>query len=241
MKKLCVALTALAIVMFASSAFAGLVVNVTAMPGSGYDVSADGKTVTLQPGTTATVMMQVWATLSGTNGDFLDEKLQTLAGGIQQTHVLPSGSALQLTDAVTKGYLNPFDSLASSAVNATPDLLGTAGATNQTNALAYRAATAQVNTSLATTYALGTFKFQAVPQVGTNGVFSRINFVKAGSYVGGATFVIDGATKNGLSTSGLPLIEVGAPVACQVVIPEPSTIILLGMGALALAFIRRRK
>ncbi|MCC6123606.1 MAG: PEP-CTERM sorting domain-containing protein [Pirellulales bacterium] len=239
-QKFCVALVALAIVMFATSSFAGLVMNLTAMPGPGYSVSPDGKQVIVPPGVPTPILMQVWCSLSGTNGVFTDDKMQTIAGGVKQTQVQPSGSHLELTDTVTKGYLAPFDFGSSSAVNVAPLLLGTDGATASTGSLVYRSASAVTNTSLETHYALGTVQMIAMPQPGTNGVFSTVNWAKAGAYLGGATFVIDNSPKNGNATSGYPLISVGDPVQVAA-IPEPSTIILLGMGALALVFIRRRK
>jgi hypothetical protein len=234
-RKFCVVLATLAIVMFASSAFAGLMVDVKALAGTGYEVSADGKTVTVLPGTTPAINFGIWATVSGTDG-VTNEKLQTMAGGVVQTEVIPNASALALADATTKGYKNPFDTQATAAVTISKNLLGVASATSTTGCLNFRAASAIAAPSDPYSWQLGTFLLNAAPGA-ANGIFSSINWsLPAGGTT--AIFTIDGQNKT--AGTGAALLSVGAPVTVATV-PEPATLVLLGMGALALVFIRRRK
>ncbi|MCC6124799.1 MAG: PEP-CTERM sorting domain-containing protein [Pirellulales bacterium] len=220
------------LILSASLAHGGILMDIVALPGFGYNATLDGKGVLMGFNASPTIVMQVWATVTGTDNNFTNDGIHTIAGGIQLTHVQPSASALSLTDSTTKGYIAPFDTLKTSPVSVTSDLLGTAGATTQVNSLAYRAGLIQYTTAGNSRFLLGTFNFTA--DSGTNlGGFSTVNWVKAGSFLAGANFMIDGEPKNGLSTSGLPLISAGFPVVVYTW-PEPSTFILLGMGGFGL-------
>jgi hypothetical protein len=234
-----------AFTLFASQAFAGIIVNVLALPGSGYSVDASGKAVTVtDPG--AVVKLGVFATVSGTNATATDDGLWILNGALVQTHVNTANGtgALGLSSPdVPWGALSPFDQATQHApAPVTADSIGIAGSTTTDTLITYKAAAIVNNTTLGQTYQLGTFNYAAQPiHTPAGGVFSSINWANSGAGTALQSFKIDGTPKNGLAAS-LALITSGAPVTCAAPpIPEPATLVLLGMGALALVFIRRRK
>ncbi|MCC6127402.1 MAG: SUMF1/EgtB/PvdO family nonheme iron enzyme [Pirellulales bacterium] len=235
------------IISVTSTAYSGLVMDIIALPLSGYTanssdfvaasvpdyvVSPDGKSVVVGLNATPTIVMQVWATVTGIDADLTNDGIQGIVGGIQQTHVQASVSALSLPDEPTNGYLAPFDASPYSFVSVTPDLLGIAYTKTPENSLVYRAPAMQYTTADKSKFLLGTFNFTA--DSGSNpGGFSTINWVKSYPFIVGAIFKIDGMTKTGLVNSGYPLITVGAPVTVST-IPEPSTLLLLTAGAFGL-------
>jgi hypothetical protein len=242
MRKLFLVLGALALVAFCvGSANAGIIMDIKVGPGAGYDVAADGKTVTVTD-PAAVLALQVWATVSGTNAVATDDTIQAVWGAVQATglNTAVGTGRLQLTDAGTKGYISPFDNLASQAVTSADTLLGLTGAP-AIGMLAYRSASPVVNSSLGQSYPLGTASWAMTGLTGQAGALASINFLlPSPNSVSGATFRIDNVAKTG--TTGASLLTLGAPVTVNVAtIPEPTTLVLLGMGALALVFIRRRK
>jgi hypothetical protein len=238
-RKLCVILAAM-VVMFASSAFAGLLINVQAVPGDGYTVADGGKSINvIDP--SALVQFEVFATISGKNAILTDERYTMVSGGFKLTRSSGNTSALSLPDVLaedgvtvlTKGYLPPYDSLKTSAVTITDTLIGKEGATNATGAWAARTANSVFTTHSPETYALGYFALT----VRTDGYYDgpiSVNYVKPGTGIGAYTFTIDGVAGTAAD------ISVGMPCTL-LAIPEPATLVLLGMGALALVFVRRRR
>lgn len=229
-RKFAVTLMLLAVFcLVASSAFAGLVVSVKVAPGQA-DVAYTADGAEVQAGTQ--LLMQVWASVVGADQIANNDKLQTVSGGIKLT----GAGALALdTTNNPYGYAAPFaESTAVPTVTETQ--LGLGASTAAAGPMWWRAAALQVDTELNQSYLLGTFKYTA----GAAGTKGEINYLKPGAAVGTLTFVMDGSSKTGLAASGGNITTAGT-VCTVTAVPEPSTLVLLGLGALALVFVRRRK
>ncbi len=222
----------------ASSAFAGLVIDVIAVAGDGYSVSDNGKSV-MPTTSNAVITLKIVATLSGTSD--AAEKLQTIFGGFSQT------IGTQVTGNLVNGaFESPFDqSIAAVSASDTDgdgyiDLIGNQSPTaiNGGGYWIARAATAQIGNS----FTLGTFYYE-IESLHYSGLCTSINYVLPAAIVTAATFYIDGIVKtgqaSGSTTSGYSLISAGTPVVIGV--PEPSSLALLGLGGLALLAVHRRK
>lgn len=235
-----------------SSAFAGLFVDIIAIPGIGYDVDPDGKRVVVQwPRMEAVVQLQIWATLTSPNGvqSPADDYFQTLAGAVRQYHLDDSGTgALSLTDATTKGYDPLWNRYQNSAVSVTPDLIGQDSSATTVGCLNWSSATPQYPTTNPQSWLLGTVNYTATIGYFFHGVpYSLVNFSRpyrstATGAMGFLGMKIDGAAYNGKSNSGNQpgLLDIGIPVAFYNV-PELSTLALLGMGTIGLIFFGWRK
>jgi hypothetical protein len=210
---LCVAL------LVSNMACADLIISITG-PGGVKEV---------QPGTTTG---EIWATVTGTDAAKA-EGLTTVTGAIQLT-----GAGNFAPWVPAENYAAPFTfaiGAGEGAVDLSPDgkLLGHAGATAIAGSHIFYARTGTTGGEVGGgPFKLGTFT--ANLEAG-----DTVNFLKSGASLAMYTFKVDGTTKNGSTTGGYALVSVSAdPLRC---VPEPSTFILLGMGALALVFIRRRK
>jgi len=238
---------ALVVVGFvAGYACAGLVLDVTALGGSSnYDVSPDGKTVTLKGTGGYDVNFKLRAIIEDANDLFTDDSLTTVFGGIKESNINTAVAAgkLQLQDSGSagpyhaKGGLAPFDQSAGTPT-VTDTLLGLENSTS-TSSMVWTAGTTPQNgndTNL-DHWDLGVFQFHVASLGGAQGNAATVNYVKAGKGVATYTFKIDTSVKNG--NTGYDLVTVGGDVTLKCV-PEPSTLILLGMAGLALLAIRRK-
>jgi hypothetical protein len=225
--------------VFVNISSAGLIMSVKAAEGTDYTIDSTTGNVTLNPGvTSATINMEVWASLSG-NEATPATTLTTIAGGVRQVHgpAYGTGSKLVLPTTPAKGYVAPYGDFATQDVTTTDDLLGLSGATSSVGALVYSWTNA---TSVATSQNINVGKFTYDAVANGLGEIASINFVKPGSGRGNATFVMNGTVYDGRTTSGGQYISVGNPVTVSAAVPEPATLVLLGMGALAFVFIRRK-
>jgi hypothetical protein len=242
--------TVFAFVLLCTVAQAGiLTIDVLAVDGIGYTVIDGGKTVNvLQPGTT--INFKARATISGSSAPAADS-LQAVWGGFVQTLKTDGKVAGNMN---VGGYTSPFTTLTAVVdnVDLNGDGLKDVGDQNPTPTSAgYFQARASAQ-QLGQVFDLGTFSLTDTRSVATDfGVGgpivqdSTISYVKPTPGAGSYSFKVDNAVKNGLassSTSGWNLAFAGSPVTIQhATVPEPSTLILLGMGCLALLAIRRRK
>ncbi|MCC6125807.1 MAG: PEP-CTERM sorting domain-containing protein [Pirellulales bacterium] len=163
---------------------------------------------------------EIWATVKGLNLNFSDEKLSELTGGLRI-----SGGGSFLPFDVASNYLPPWDFGAIYPVDLSPDgkTLGHGGLTSKTGTgvLWFRSPVSQVGNE---PFKVGTF--QANLEAGDS-----IQFMLSGRSVLMYVFTVDNAVRNGATGYDLNLIHVGEPL---VVVPEPSTFVLLGLGVFGL-------
>jgi hypothetical protein len=219
MRKFSIVFVVLCVVaLVANAAFAGLVIKVT---------GPDGAT-TVGPGT---FQGEIWATVTGSDADLTNEYLVTVCGGLQLAGAgtfSPFVPATNLQAPFTFGVANPVDT------SADGKLIGHGGQTAFSGQLYMKSGTSS-NPNPGERgdgpYKLATFT------VNNAAAGDVVSFLKAGANLATLSYRWDGTNNvNGGGTSWNAVVT--TPLT---VVPEPSTMILLGMGALALVFVRRRK
>jgi hypothetical protein len=232
-------------------------VDVRALPGVGYQVTPDGAMVTiLDPA--AVVNFELYAVVQGTNTSFADEQISGIHGKllntVQGSSALTGNLGLPPGEYVAKPfpcYNDPFAFSTNAPIaqdlngDGLKDIGGLADATT-TGWFTAVASPAAPNTAMVQNWTLGTFNYgvATVPAdgLGTEGdrvVDAVVTWAKRNS-----TTAIGGKIDNiSITSSNVgTYLSVGPGVQItHLVVPEPSTLILLGMSALALIFIRRRK
>jgi hypothetical protein len=218
-----------------------LTIDVIALEGTGYQVADSGKTVIpMEPGTT--INFKVTATISGSTSPSTDS-LQSVWGGFVQT-LLPG--YMFAGDMAFGAYTTTFSTLAASQV-ANVDLnadgykdVGLQNPSASSSNPGYFQARASA-LQLGHVFDLGTFKLTdthaSVFDFIYGGVLvtdSTINYVKPIPFMGAYSFKVDNTVRNGLAAGGWPLVSIGTPVSLKHYIPEPSTLIMLGMGTISL-------
>ena len=219
--------------LISNAAFANLIVDLKPVSLNGtVNPSADAL-LNLNVGDQ--VVIDVWATVTGT----APYTLLAAQGGLIET---PTATGLKgdmswgtaKDDAATYIYEAPFNSgsiPSPGRTNAFGDIQipPTAGALN-----GFGASNVAYSSVGANGVKLGHFTY-TVKETG-DGSAAEISFLPTLT-ASGAKWKENGATKTG-ATAGAYLA--GSTVRCGT-IPEPATLVLLGMGALALVFVRRRK
>jgi hypothetical protein len=225
--------------LVSSVAFGGLIVDLRAVSATGTSHVTDAKDVVIG-GAGDVITFQVWATVSGSTSIPVSQTFQT--AGMNITETVPSGGAVH-------GDMGPMSLLAYEsqfqATSTIPNLLTnaagdkdfsdtSAGNTWFVNAPAMLDATNPIQ--------LGTITYK-VKSILAGGDATMLNIVPTTGTKFAALYAIDNVLKYANTKGGTPsayLFTAGAPVTTTA-IPEPSTLILLGMGVLSLLFIRRRK
>jgi hypothetical protein len=236
------------IVLIASignSAFAGLMIELRAVPAPGCVTPIDAKTV-MASNVGDKFCIQVWAQLSGSATD--NYQFQSAQGYITET--VPAnyiakgdfswGTTLEAADYI---YTPPFDAnvLPTQTINAAGDKeIGTSGL----NAFAARQGSLKHVSGDWFQIGLLTYTINTISVTGAV-ADTMLNFVPKTSKDTGAFYYVDdtkysGNTNASGSGTGAPYaFTAGASI--RVTVPEPTTLVLLGMGALALVFVRRCK
>lgn len=224
-----------------------LLIGVRALDGAGYTVTDDGKTVTMDEGTSpVSVGLRVYAILSGSNATLTDDALQTIYGGIRRTYDTVNNPAgincvIDMASSDTTPYTAPFDASAT-AISVTSAMVGNAAPAAYATGGYFiaRSLAMQYNSTDDQVWDLGDVQMIVTCQgTGVGDVAdATINYVKPLQNTATATFRVDNTGKTG--ATGYALIVAGTPITVKCV-PEPSTLIMLGMGCLALLAYRRRK
>jgi hypothetical protein len=259
MKKLltlCVVLAAIALI--SANAFAGIMLDLTAVDGTNQ--------IQLTPGQTGTIPLQVWVTLTGADAEGTNEGLLTAYAGFKTlsntglTGLV--GFETSKADNFAKGFqpgvAPPTGTLVAGIGGimdlgnvATKSTLPAFGCTAGTTATAYNSYSGMSNSLVpgGVRMLLTTLQYDIS---GAGGPADAKAVISAALPITGAGFssAIAALTwkEDGLTTTSkkwwpgatATVATVGSGVTLTIV-PEPSTIILLGMGALALVFVRRRK
>jgi hypothetical protein len=238
-RKLCVSLSVLALFcLIASSAFAGVIMDVRALPSAGVIVSPDGKTITVDPSTPVgtVINLALVATVSGSDTTLDNDGIQTMFSGIE-AEVLSSAVEGKFTGYA---YTSPFTTL-SDPVAIMDNLIGNKSpvASSGGGYLEPRAASMQFNSTGAAEYQLLTVTYEITAINSDAGPTLSFQWQYPVAALSTMAFKIDGVQKNGLA-AGQEFVTQGEPITTMY-IPEPSVLILLGMGALALLAYRRRK
>lgn len=226
------------IALVANVTFAGLLVDLRA---TGPLASADGKMINVEPGLAsgAGVDIQVWAQITG--GDATN-KLKSLQGWMVETAVSAPGVKGDMSVTGDK-YAIYGDIFGTGGV--LPQIgHGTAGTLNALGDKEIDVTNYPFNPRNGSDYTtvgndwfyVGHFTYTTNVAATPGLADALINFVPKNTSATGADYYV-GATKCTGTTAGYA--SNGAiTVRC---VPEPSTIVLLGLGALALVFVRRRK
>lgn len=223
------------IVLFTNTIFAGLVVDLRAVSVNGTTdtVSSDQKTVTVT-NVGDVVKFELWASVQGYSDPNQAQTITLLRGWLKET--VPSVSSylrgdmatIPATGATAADVYGPvfnYNPLPHLSLNAYGDK--EFGDSNY--AWDVRAAAAQ--DAKAPLY-IGTFSYTVTALASQTTTPTVIDFVPKTSAFG-ALWMMDGAGKTG--SGGFTS---AGPVS---IVPEPATLVLLGMSALALIFVRRRK
>jgi hypothetical protein len=226
------------IALVANVTFAGLLVDLRA---TGSLATADGKTISLDPSAAAgtAVNIEVWAQITG--GDATN-RLKSLQGWMVETasatpaakgdmsvtgdkyaiygDIFGTGAVLPQIGRGTANTLNPWGDREINVTNYPFNPRNSAEYTTVGNEWFY----------------VGHFTYTTNTAAVAGGIDTLINFNPKSTSATGADYYV-GTTKCTGTTAGYA--SNGAiTVKC---VPEPSTIVLLGLGALALVFVRRRK
>jgi hypothetical protein len=244
MKKMKILVLVALVALMSNVAFAGMMVELRAVSATGTTTVTDAHNV-VAGAVGDTIQLQVWATLSGSStGNY---QFQLAQGFVTET--VPTGYKAKgdLTWGTTTGqsnyvYTAPYNtsSLPSTTTNTAGDkeigLLAT-------NAFSARQGSMAVATGDPFQIGVLTYTINALNANGTAN--TTVNFVPKNTNTG-ASYYVD-ATKysgntnvSGSGTTAPFAYTAGSGVTITTVVPEPSTLILLGMGALALVFIRRK-
>jgi hypothetical protein len=216
-------------VSLTNAAHAIVTIDIRAVPGPGYDVG-DAQTVTVSH-PDATLRFQIWASVRGTDGMPTNEGLLSITGSILAYDLHPAvatGKLMLDSDSGNPfGYAYPFNTIGT-PVTVTDNLLGP---------LVWRAPAMQPIVQVDQPYLLGTFLYD-MTSISDRGPFAKINFLAPSAGLSNLAFKIDGVTHTG--SAALSNLQVGAPVNL-IAVPEPSTTVLLAIGAISLILYARRK
>jgi hypothetical protein len=229
----------LAMIAVASTSYAGLLVDLRPVAGTGYTVLGDGKTVSFSAPGVFNVNYELWGVMTGTDGTLTNDGLQTVTGGVENVPLV-GPSINKFTAFTIANYVAPFTA-STGAISRTDNLIGTKGATTTTNAIVAGAPTPMpMNTASVNSYKLAAFTSEATVS-GLNGQpFASVNYVKAGNGIPTYTFMMDGTPRNGMA-AGNALVTVGAPVQLVGEVPEPGTFVLLGAGVFGVGLMLWRR
>jgi hypothetical protein len=260
MKKLLTVYAVLTAVTFLSAnAFAGIMFDLTAVDGTNR--------LNLVPGQTGTIPLQLWVTITGADADGTNEGLLTAYLGfktLSNTGIYGlTGFETSKPSSFAVGFqpgVRPPSGTLVAGIGGTMDLgnpatkstLPAFGCTAGTAATGYNSYPGMSN-SLITGIPGGVRMLVTTLQYGVSGVggygdsYLHIGVVLPtigsgfSSAIPALTWKEDGLTST--SKKWWPGATTSATVGPGVsfITPEPSTFILLGMGALALVFVRRRK
>jgi hypothetical protein len=242
----CTILLAVALVamLVAGNAFATLIIDVKAVDATGGAVIASGgKTVDVTNAAVGSIItFDVWANF--TTGTTATNTITQIQGGM--------ASVRDAANYAVKGNISPITQSASpidwgmagsqdgvAVANAMNDLI--LPVTPSASVWGAKNSLAQAIDFAAGTK-LGTFTYTVTGARAGEGLKTTVNFTPfTSTTVPAGTWKEAGVSYSSLTTpKPYQVYAAGAPVEL-VAIPEPTTFVLLGMGALALVFVRRRK
>ncbi len=209
--------------LLASSAFADLVVDVQAVSITNGTLS-DSKTIT-DFSIGSVITFDVYASVTGTDGDPTNDRLKFLKGSFEETVGRVNGDmALGTIPSEWMGALANAGTLTVDNISGDVEI----------QSFLISSVTINVGNDVGTSPAkIYTFTYTVTSAV--NAVTAtQINFLINSTPVS-ASYYQDGVGKIGATGT----IVSGAPVVIGV--PEPSIYLMLGLGGLALAAVRRRK
>ena len=237
MKTFRLALTLLAVMAVASTSYAGLLIDVRPVAGPGYTVA--GKNVTFDAAGSYPVNYEMWAVVTGDNATLTDDGVQTVYGGVRNT-AGASANTNQFTTFTKAQYVDPFAADTSASVTVAPNLIGLEGGT--TGSMIMRSLTMLVNTDTTNSYKLAAFTSQATVGCARWPSLRLCELCQAGWLTWALSLSESMAVSKNGTAAGAALVTAGAPVTLTAgVVPEPGTLVLLGMGGLGLVCLWRRK
>ena len=225
MKLTSVILCSLAVLcLLVGSANATLIMEVKAVPGPGYEVSADGKTVTVVD-PAAVIAMQVWGTIpqSGADANATHYKLQSIYGGISASGLNDAAGtgalALDNTENIN-GYVAPFNTLSTPAFESPTLLGGAAGFTSTSTAsLNYRAAALQTTAVIPGSWKVGMFNWRMTGIGPAGGQVASIQFNKPGAVSAFGTWLAGNIPQTPATANALQL---ALQLPCRPSFPNPA-------------------
>jgi hypothetical protein len=241
----------LVMIAVASTSYAGLLVDLRPVAGTGYQILPDGKTVVFAAAGEYEVNYRVVAVVTGTNGNFTDDGLTMVSGGIRTEALGTSTNTNAFTTFLTgmsggpTNYVAPFTG-GVQAITVTPTLIGNQSGTTTVGAFYARNPTAggSLNVDASTQWPLAAFTSHVSVKDGhVDGTqFASVNYLKNGAALGTFTWKMDNLAKNGSAgAANYDLITVGQPVNLMTDVPEPGTLVLLGAGVFGVGLMLWRR
>jgi hypothetical protein len=216
--------------LIGSTAFADLIIDLrpsTSIAGA----IVNGKDVSLPLDATGTINFDVWGEVTEAGGAIYGFAGQVLA---TPDKAAPNGVHGNMTNSVYEpAYIG---SPATQTPNGKGDLVFGSDDIGQT----FAGAVPSVATAAANTFVhLGSFQYDLTSaKAGSTAISFKTDFADAGSM---GDYVQWASTASSFITPAMSPYTSTGPVTLIVAVPEPATLVLLGMGALALVFVRRRK
>lgn len=246
MKKVLVALFAVAIYVgfFAPQVNANLIIDVRAASSTGNTVVSDSKTVSVG-GVGDVVHFEIYAVTTGSDGDITNDGVQMVCGNIVQTR---DSTLWSVRGNMSNSFLHPLFFYPFARLGKIQDINddGDVDIGKKAGGLTFdywiaHSGVPSMNTT-STSQFLGSFDWTVTEVHGgvTNPVSTTINFdPNISDIVNDSAYRIDGVVYTHLNRT-TPPSGAGAPINISYV-PEPSTVVLLGMACLAMFAVHRRK